>query len=87
MNDQLKIRWNKMQRIGKSNYLVRYGIVPWSLGLTLLFGIIEVLTQGKVIPIWLPIRLIVFALVGFFIANNRWQTTERKFAATPTNKR
>lgn len=82
MNEQLKAKWNRMKRMGRSNYLIRYGIVPWSFGLTLFFGAVELLTQGQVIWVWLPIRLIVFAVVGFFIANTRWQSMEKRMQAS-----
>lgn len=79
-------KWKRMQQIGRSNFLVRYGIVPWSIGLTVLFGLIEVITQGQIIWVWLPIRLLVFAVVGFFIANYKWQSTERKQHMQQINK-
>jgi hypothetical protein len=75
-------KWSRTRQIGKSNFLVRYGIVPWSFGLTILFTLIEILSQGGVIWTWVPIRLILFAVVGFFIANSRWQGMESKYEAS-----
>jgi hypothetical protein len=75
-------KWSRTRQIGKSNFLVRYGIVPWSFGLTILFTLLEIITQGTVIWTWVVIRLVLFAVVGFFIANSKWQGMERKYEAS-----
>ncbi|WP_223192557.1 hypothetical protein [Paenibacillus sedimenti] len=79
MSDPRKDIWLKRKQIGRSKYLIRFGLLPWGLGLTVLFGIIEFLNFYEMNLIWIPIRLIVFAFVGFFVANARWQSMERRY--------
>ncbi len=71
--------WNRIRQMGKSRYLLIYGILSWSLGCTLLFGLMELITQGEIVWIWIPVRLMLFAVVGFFVGNARWQRQEKKY--------
>jgi hypothetical protein len=84
MNEEQKRKWQQRRQMGKSKYLLLYGILPWSLSLTVLFGVIEVLTQGEVYSSWIPIRLVLFATLGFFVSNSRWQSKERLYESTST---
>ncbi|NEW07620.1 hypothetical protein GK047_16565 [Paenibacillus sp. SYP-B3998] len=79
MNDPRKALWHKRQQMGRSKYLILFGLMPWGIGLSLVFGLIEFLRLGETLWVWLPIRLLVFALVGFFVANARWQSMERRY--------
>jgi hypothetical protein len=81
MNEIPNSKWQKMRQIGKSKYLLLHGILPWSLSLTIFFGIIERVTQGETFWSWIPIRLILFATLGFFVANAKWQAMQRKHEA------
>ncbi|MBP1989322.1 hypothetical protein [Paenibacillus eucommiae] len=81
MNEQQKTNWRKKRELGRSKYLLFYGVLPWSLLLTLFFGTIEFITQGEIRIIWIPIRLIIFAIVGFFLANSSWYSKEKNFGA------
>jgi hypothetical protein len=67
--------------MGKSRYLLIHGVLLWSLSLTVLFGAIEYLSQGEVYRSWIPIRLVLFATLGFFVSNSRWQSKEKRYEA------
>jgi hypothetical protein len=82
MNETEQRKWHKKRQMGKSKYLLIYGVLLWSLSLTVLFGAIEYLSQGEVYSSWIPIRLVLFATLGFFVSNSRWQTKERLYEAT-----
>jgi hypothetical protein len=79
MSETQNSKWQQKRQLGKSKYLLRYGILLWSLSLTVFFGIVEFVTQGEMFWSWIPIRLILFATLGFFVANARWQGMERKY--------
>jgi len=86
MNDKQQALWHKRKQLGRSKYLLLYGILPASIGLTLLFGIIERISQGATYWGWIPVRLLLFAVIGFFIANARWQSMEQRFEQQPRRK-
>lgn len=76
MNEKQKRNWQQKRQMGKSKYLLVYGVLLWSLSLTALFGVIELLTQNHVYWSWIPIRLVLFATLGFFVSNAKWQSKE-----------
>lgn len=78
MNEAQADKWRKTRLMGKAKYVMYYGVVTWGLMLTLFFTAIEWLSQQSLIGSWLTIRLVVFSIVGFFIANFRWDANERK---------
>jgi hypothetical protein len=81
MNETKQKKWQKTRQMGKSKYLLIYGVLLWSLSLTVFFGAIEYLSQGEVYSSWIPIRLVLFATLGFFVSNSRWQTKEKLYEA------
>jgi hypothetical protein len=81
MNETKQMKWQKTRQMGKSKYLLIRGVLPWSLSLTVFFGAIEYLSQGEVYSSWIPIRLVLFATLGFFVSNSRWQTKEKLYEA------
>ncbi len=80
MNLLQKTKWESLRQKGKSHYLLTRGVIPYSLGFTFIFGLIEYFSQESAITVWTPIRLFIFGLVGFFMANSRWQSNENKFS-------
>jgi hypothetical protein len=81
MNETQQRKWHKTRQMGKSKYLLIRGVLLWSLSLTVFFGAIEYLSQGEVYRSWIPIRLVLFATLGFFISNSRWQSKEKLYEA------
>jgi hypothetical protein len=80
MNEQKALQWSKTRTMGKGKYVLYYGALLWGVLFTVLFGAVELLSTGTVTWSWTVIRLVVFAVVGFFIANARWDANERKYA-------
>lgn len=86
MKDSHKAIWLKRKNLGRAKYLLYFGLLPWGVGLTVLTSLFEFLSFGSLNPIWVPIRLIMFFFIGFFVANGRWVAMEYRFE-TPTQKR
>ncbi|SDN18310.1 hypothetical protein SAMN04487897_10249 [Paenibacillus sp. yr247] len=79
MNDPRKDIWHKRKQLGRSKYLILFGLLPWGIGLTLLFSVIEFLRLQEINWVWVPIRLLVFVFIGFFVANARWHAMESRY--------
>lgn len=78
MNAVQADKWRKTRTMGKGKYVMFFGVLAWGLSLAALFTAIEWLTQQTFTPFWVYIRLGVMAVVGFFIANFRWESREQK---------
>ncbi|WP_246315800.1 hypothetical protein [Paenibacillus foliorum] len=72
-------KWRKRRMMGKSKYVMFYGVVTWGIILAALFTGMEWITQQSFTTSWVYIRVIVFGILGFFIANFRWDARERMF--------
>ncbi|ALS20936.1 MULTISPECIES: hypothetical protein [Paenibacillus] len=79
MNKAQAGKWRKTRQMGKAKYVMYYGVVTWGLLLTFLFTAVEWFSQQSFNGSWFTIRLVVFSIVGFFIANFRWDANERTF--------
>lgn len=82
MNRQQHLKWQVIREKGKSHYLITRGVLPYGLGITLILGLIEYVTQNGSISVWTPIRLAIFGYLGFIMANGRWQSKEKKYKET-----
>lgn len=79
MNEAQAAKWREMRKKGKGRYVFLFGVLLWGIVLTILFTAVQWLTQHTFTKEWLYIRLFVFACIGFFIANFRWDAKEIKF--------
>jgi uncharacterized membrane protein len=79
LSEEQTTKWRKTRTMGKGKYVMYYGVITWGFLLTALFTATEWLTQQSFTFNWLYIRLIVFGILGFFIANFRWDARERLF--------
>lgn len=78
MNAVQAEKWRKTRTMGKGKYVMLFGVLTWGLSLAALFTAIEWLTQQTFTPYWVYIRLGVMAVIGFFVANFRWESREQK---------
>lgn len=67
--------------MGKAKYVMIRGVLLWSISFTLLFTAIEWFTQQTMLSSWLTARLLVFGVIGFFVANFQWDGRERAYLA------
>lgn len=79
MNDAQAAKWSKTRTLGKAKYVMYYGVALWGILLTLLTSTVQYITENTLDGSWLTIRLAVFGILGFFIANFRWDGNERKW--------
>ncbi|NOU67242.1 hypothetical protein GC096_24670 [Paenibacillus sp. LMG 31461] len=79
MKDSHKAIWLKRKKLGRSKYLIMFGIVPWGIGAAILTTLLEYISFQSINSAWIPTRLIVFAFIGFFVANGRWVAMEHRF--------
>ncbi|EGL20118.1 MULTISPECIES: hypothetical protein [Paenibacillus] len=79
MNEQQARKWSVMRRKGPGMYVMLNFALPVGLVLTALVSLLEYSLTGELIGIWLPIRLIVFCFIGFFIGMFRWQTVDKRY--------
>ncbi|MGG1551479.1 MULTISPECIES: hypothetical protein [Paenibacillus] len=79
MKESHKDIWLKRKQLGRSRYLVLFGLLPWGLGLTVITSLIELISFQQINPVWVPARLVLFFFIGFFVANARWQAMENRF--------
>ncbi|MFE5318988.1 hypothetical protein ACFQ88_09795 [Paenibacillus sp. NPDC056579] len=87
MNELQANKWRKTRGMGKGKYVMYFGVVAWGLSLTALFTATEWFSQQTVTTSWVYIRLVVFSIVGFFIANFRWEAREKLYLASPPPKK
>ncbi|WP_282936798.1 hypothetical protein [Paenibacillus sp. RC67] len=78
MNELQATKWRKTRAMGKGKYVMYFGILAWGMSLAVLFTALEWLTQQTVTESWIYIRIIVLGVVGFMIANFRWEAREKK---------
>ncbi|MDD9265774.1 hypothetical protein ACFPES_01885 [Paenibacillus sp. GCM10023248] len=83
--DPRKAKWLKRKQLGRTQYLIRFGLIPWGAGLTVLFSIIEFLNTQQLSLVWVPIRIVLFFFVGFFVANASWMSMENRYE--PSSRR
>lgn len=78
MNEMQANKWRKTRAMGKAKYVMYFGVLAWGISLTALFTALEWLTQQTIAESWIYIRIIVLGVIGFLIANFRWEAREKK---------
>jgi hypothetical protein len=85
MTDRHSAAWQRISKLGRDRYVLLFGVLLWGLLLTALTSAIQyILTQNAADAdalSWRYViaRLIVFGIIGFFIANARWFKLQRKY--------
>jgi hypothetical protein len=72
-------KWEKKRVIGKKNYMLRYGLLLIGIGLTLLFTVLDVVSNGEVSYMYLVARLVFFPTVGAMFTGMIWEIREQKY--------
>ncbi|WP_068773638.1 hypothetical protein [Paenibacillus sp. FJAT-26967] len=79
MNEEQARKWSHTRRKGPGRFVALHYALPASFILTALVTLLEFVGNGELIPIWLPIRIIVFGFVGFFIGMFQFQSKDKKY--------
>jgi hypothetical protein len=86
MNEAQAAKWSKTRTMGKAKYVMYYGVALWGITLTVLTSGIQWVTEQTLDGSWLTIRLAVFGIVGFFVANFRWDGKEKQWNSRSRKK-
>ncbi len=80
MSQKAQERWQKDQQLGKSQYIVRYGVLFWGIPTGILWSIIMHFLQPQdtwyIRPI---IAMIIFPLGGIWFGKWLWNTNVKNF--------
>ncbi|MBB6733562.1 hypothetical protein [Cohnella zeiphila] len=72
-------KWEKRRTIGKKSYMMRYGLLLIGVGLTLLFTVLDVVSNGTVSYTYLLARLVFFPTIGAMFTGMMWEVREQKY--------
>ncbi|MCR8643826.1 hypothetical protein NV379_14315 [Paenibacillus sp. N1-5-1-14] len=74
-------RWKKTRAIGRNKYLLTYGVIAWGIIPSAILSVVEFMNNdGQINPMYVAMRVFVFATVGFFVSSAMWNSRERKFS-------
>ncbi|MDQ1909881.1 hypothetical protein RAC89_05090 [Paenibacillus sp. GD4] len=82
MSKEKMNKWGQTRRMGKAKYVMYYGVLLWGVSFTILTTAVEWMTQQSFTGSWLTIRLLVFSVLGFFIANFGWERKEKQWISS-----
>lgn len=81
MNEHQAARWAKIRNKGRNQFMVTCGLLACGISLTVIFSLVELISNNVITPMYLILRLFVFSVIGIIIANKIWENKERKFQA------
>lgn len=77
--DRFLLTWTSTRKLGRQKYVFRYGFMGFGITLTVLFTLVELLTNGSLNMSYLISRVILFPTLGVIIFSNRWDSQEKKY--------
>lgn len=90
MHPQDAARWAKFSKLGRSQYVLRYGVLAWGVPVAILFVLLQGFLQGWTAAAFQAIpALVLFPLGGLFYGRIMWSLLERRYggSSTPTHSR
>jgi formate-dependent nitrite reductase membrane component NrfD len=72
------LKWETTRKIGKTKYVLWYGVIGIGLSIAILLTLIEWASEKRINPIWAFIRILLFPIIGSLIMNVRWTNQERR---------
>ena len=78
-------RWANFTKLGRTQYVLRYGVLGWGVPTAILFSLIESYRFGwegflsQIVP-----ALIIFPIGGIFFGRCMWRFLEHKHGKTTT---
>jgi hypothetical protein len=71
-------RWAKMRRLGRTRFVIYYGVLAWGVGTGVFVSILLGWLQGwNDFGMWLAISMVSFPIGGIFWAMAMWMFFER----------
>jgi phosphate/sulfate permease len=80
MNSHSAAKWEQRRKIGKSKFILYFGVLGFGISVALLLTLFEYVTVQQITYVWVVMRLLLFPIVGFFIAHSRWDKLEQSYA-------
>ena len=84
--DKQKAKWNKQKAIGKTKFVILYGILLWGLSGSLVYGTLTIFVSANPVKYTLfgivarfIIYAIIFGIAGVIVTIRQWDTKVRKF--------
>jgi formate-dependent nitrite reductase membrane component NrfD len=71
-------KWETTRKLGKSKYVLWYGVIGIGLSIAILLTLVEWISQKQINPMWVVMRVLVFPIIGSLIMNVRWTNQERR---------
>ena len=78
-------KWEKFSKLGRTQYVVRYGVLGWGIPTGILFAVFSGFMDGwdQLLPQIIK-ALVLFPLIGILCGRIWWRQLERKHASTST---
>ena len=79
-------KWAKYGKLGRTQYVFRYGVVGWGVPTAILYSLIRGYVEGwDEFPYQLLFAIIAFPLMGIFIGRLNWRWFEKRHKKAATN--
>jgi hypothetical protein len=80
MNEKKVKRWERTRKMGKTRYIIVYGVLIWGIVAGLSFPFIQwILFNQPPGPSRFVLSLIVFQITGIFVGIVTWNNSERMY--------
>jgi hypothetical protein len=78
-------KWAKFSRLGRTQYVLRYGVLGWGVPTGILYAVFSGFMDGwdQLLPQLIK-ALILFPIIGIMCGRIWWRQLERKHSPTPT---
>lgn len=73
-------KWEQRKKMGRQQYVIRYGVLAFGLGAAILLTLVELVSQGTFTMPFFVVRLLLFPIIGFIWFAYRWDALDRKFS-------
>ena len=74
-------KWARFRQLGRTQYVVRYGVLGWGVPTAIVFSLIQSYRSGwDTLPFHLIPALIIFPLAGIAFGRCMWKMRENKHA-------
>lgn len=78
--------WAKFSKLGRSQYVLRYGVLAWGVPVAVLFVLSQGFLQGWTAAAFQAVpALILFPVGGLFYGRIMWSLYERQYGGTTSS--
>ena len=84
--DKQKENWNKQKDIGKTRFVILYGILLWGLSGSLVYGTLTIFLRANPLNytlVGIVVRFLIYAIIcglaGVIVTIRQWDTKVKRF--------